>query len=213
MKKLFFTLLFTVFTLFNTGCTNTKELEQQISNLQLENEKLKSQLKNYETRELEEKKEKERIEKEKSKNKEIKLNELIVVEGYGEFLVKSTKLTQKVVPPNPDSFYSYYEVKDPNEIYLDVIMDFKNTTTIGIGTDEITNVKVIYDGQYEYSSFSALEESGGSDFTYTNINTVEPLKTITLHHLATLPLEVKNSEKPLEIQFSVYGSNYVLKIR
>jgi hypothetical protein len=222
MKKkiVFLGILIIVLTFGTIGCGNSSNLETQISDLKkeieelsVENKNLEEEIKTYKDREEVDKQEKIKAEEEKSKNKQIKLNESITVEGYGEFVIKSAELKQKVTPPNPASFFTYYEVKDPNEIYLDVVMSFKNATTIGIGANEITSVKVIYSNGYEYDSFSTLEESGGTDFTYTNINKVEPLKSIILHHLAELPIEAKDSGEPIKLMFTVYGSNYELQVR
>lgn len=221
-RKIIYGLMATAIMFSTTGCSSshTAELESRIVTLQQENEKLTAENGKL----LEENKKlttaldtyvekEEQIKAEKSKYKPINLGETVVVDGYGEFSIKSAELTQKVTPPNPDAFYSYYEVKDPNEIYLDVIMDFKNSTTIGIGADEVTSVKVIYGEGYEYSTFSAMEESGGSDFTYTNINKVEPLKSIRLHYLAELPIEAKTSDKSIKLQFTVYDSDYEVIVR
>lgn len=214
MKKIILGISILVLSLINTGCSNTKVLEETINVLQVENQKLKDQLKVYKDKEEQVEQVELKTEEDKSGYKEVKKNEMVLVEGYGEFMIKSIKLAQEVSPPNtiPDVFYIGYSVDNPNEIYLDVVMDFKNTTNVGVGADEVTNVKVIYDDKYVYDSFMTLEELGGSNFTETKIS-IEPLQSMTLHYLATLPIEVKNDNKPIKIRFSVYESNYELKIR
>lgn len=220
MKKLAWVLLLSTIIGGLSGCGNTSELTSKIEQLENENEELKAaniklqgELDVYKEQEAIALEDEKKIQEEKNKYKQITLGETVVVDNYGEFTIEACDLTQKVMPPNPESFYTYYEVKDPNEIYLDVAMKFKNTSTISLDADEITSVKVYYDEGYEYSTFSTIEESGGSDFTYTNITRIEPLKASRLHYLATLPIEVKDSNKALKMQFEVYGSKYELQIR
>ena len=213
MKRNLFTMLVLALAVLCTGCGNESALQEQIQNLQSENESLKNELQTYKNNEEAEKEKQIKIEEEKSKYKQIKLNEVCTVDGYGEFAISSYALAQKIEPPNPTSFYTYYEVKDPAETYLDIVLNFKNTSTIGINADEITNMKVIYGDGYEYSTFSTIEESGGTNFTYSNITKVEPLKSANLHYIATLPVEAKSSSEPIKVQFSIYGYNYEISLR
>ena len=213
MKKGFIIILCLVSALSLTGCGNEVELQEQIQELQSENEQLKEELQKYKDNEKAEKEEQAKIEEEKSKYKSISLNEACTVEGYGEFSISAYSIAQKIEPPNPGSFYNYYEVKDPAETYLDIILNFKNTSTIGINADEITNMKIIYGNGYEYDTFSTLEESGGTDFTYTNITKIEPLKSANIHYIATLPIEAKESNETIKARFTIYGSNYEVTLR
>lgn len=143
----------------------------------------------------------------------IELKTLVVVPDYGEFEITDAQLKQLIQPSNAGSHHSEYEVDDPNEIYLDVIMKFKNTSAVALNADEIVNAKVFYDNKYEYSTFGGIEESGGEDFGYIMLSTVEPLKETTLHYIATLPIEVKESGKPIMIQFEIYNNKYEMVVR
>lgn len=220
MKRLYFALLALGLSVCLVGCSSSsdstvkiEQLEQENAALKDENSKLKNELNTYKEQEVQVANEEKKAQEEKNQYKQINIGDTVTVENYGEFVIEACNLTQKITPPNPASFYNYYEVKDPQEIYLDVVMKFKNTSTIGIGADEITDVKVIYSNGYEYSSFSTIEESGGSDFTYTNITTIEPLKSSRLHYIATLPIEAKDSQESIKIQFTVYNNKYELQVR
>ena len=153
------------------------------------------------------------VDSDSSSHQLIEFKTPVTVPDYGEFTIKGAKLKQKVEPSNPDAFYTYYEVKDPNTIYLDVVMDFKNTSTIGIGADNLTDVKVIYDNTYTYDSFAVVEKRDGSEFDQAFMEKIDPLKEATLHFLSELPLETKESDKSIKIQFEIYDNKYEMIVR
>ncbi|KYG90386.1 hypothetical protein A0U40_18295 [[Bacillus] sp. KCTC 13219] len=143
----------------------------------------------------------------------ITKGETLVIEDYAEITVNDNVFGKRIDPPNPGSFYSYYEIKEEGEIYLDTIVTVKSLLTSSKSSDEFINVKVMYDDKYEYRTFSTLEDKGGADFTYTNITSIEPLKTGVLHYIASLPEEVENDGKPLKIIISAKNLDYELVIR
>jgi hypothetical protein len=143
----------------------------------------------------------------------ISLNQPLTIPDFAEITLKKVSFTTKVTPPNPGSFYTYYEVKDSANIFYDIVVDIKNLLPTGKMSNEFIAVKVKYDGKYEYGSFSTIEEGGGSDFTYTNITSIEPLKSGTIHFIAELPVDVSKDQKPLEVIVASNGEDYVYKAR
>lgn len=129
----------------------------------------------------------------------------LVYPNQYEIRMASTQFATKVAPPNPGTFYSYYEVKDPDKVYVHSIFHVKNLGGTAIGADEIMHVDVVYDGKYEYTGFSTMEEDGGTDFTYTNIASIAPLTSGVLHFLTEVPAEVKDSGKQVDIKVSAGG--------
>jgi hypothetical protein len=136
---------------------------------------------------------------------EFYIGDTLLFPNTDEITIISTEFATRVNPPNPDSFYTYYEVKDPNKIYVHSTVKVKNLTGSDLDADKALNIKVVYDGQYEYSGFSTIEETGGRDFAYTNISNIAPLTTRVLHFLNEVPLEVKDSGKPMKILISANG--------
>lgn len=136
---------------------------------------------------------------------EFYIGDTLLFPNANEITIKSTEFATRVNPPNPDSYYTYYEVKDPNKIYVHTIVSIKNLKGNDLDADKALNIKVVYDGQYEYSGFSTIEDTGGGDFTYTNISSIAPLTTRVLHFLNEVPLEVKDSGKPMKIVVSANG--------
>lgn len=143
----------------------------------------------------------------------VNLNEMITIADFAEFTVKGNTFGKVINPPNPGSFYTYYENKEIDQIYLDTTISIKSLLTSGKSSDEFASVKVIYDSKYEYSTFSSIEDAGGSDFTYTNITDIEPLQTGTLHYLASVPSSIESDSKPLKAIITINGTEYEQIIR
>ncbi len=127
----------------------------------------------------------------------LNLDETIVENDYCEMTIKHAEFTQTVMPTNASGFYSYYEVKDNNKTYAHLIVNYKNLKTTGANADEIATVKLLYDNTYSYTGFSAIEESGGSDFTFSNITEIDPLDIGVIHYIIEVPKIVQESSKPV----------------
>ena len=127
---------------------------------------------------------------------------LVFQENY-EIKMKSMEFATRVDPPNPDSFYTYYEVKDSGKIYIHSVFEVKNLRGNNLSSDEILSVKITYDGKYSYTSFSVIEKDGGGDFTYTGITGIAPLTVGVLHFMAEVPLEVRDSGARVELSIAV----------
>lgn len=143
----------------------------------------------------------------------INLGEVVVIEDFAEIKVIKNVFAKRIDPPNPGSFFSYYENMETDEIYLDTVISVKSLLTSARFADEFVDVKIIYDNKYEYMTFSTIEENGGSDFTYTNITSIEPLKTGVLHFIASVPAEIENDGKPLKAIITVNGEEFEQIIR
>lgn len=137
----------------------------------------------------------------------------LVLDGIGEYTVTKTSFAKKVIPSAPGTFYTYYEAKEPGTTYLAITLKVKNLGSTGKGADTFADVTVKYDNNYEYDTFSALEENGGENFTYTNITDIEPLKNGTLVFLAEVPTEVETDAKPLYADIKIEGETYKYSIR
>ena len=232
-KKMNYILILLCLILGITACSPNKNEEQvkvdkseidgyekEISELKEEVKTLTSQLRDYEevygTLDLKEDLKDEASDKAEgeettSRIKEIKIGELISIEDYCEFTVSQADFTQRVNPTNPDSYYSYYEVKDPKDIFLDTIIEFKNNSTISLDPSEVIDVKVLYDNKYNYTSFTVAEKSGGGDMeTFAK---VDPLSHAKTHSIAEMPIEVRDSGKEVAITISIYGNIYKLKVK
>ncbi|WP_240765101.1 hypothetical protein [Paenibacillus dendritiformis] len=209
------------------GDSATAELEKKIAALEKENAELKATLGNADASKADgEKKEnagndsagksEETSDNDSApgdKAKVIEAKKPLEIADFAELTIQGAKFANKIAPPNPDSFYSYYEVKDASNTYFDTVIKVKSLLTEGKSADEFVSVKVIYDNKYEYNAFSTIEDKGGADFTYTNITSIEPLKTGTLHFIAEVPAEVAKDKKPIQVIISSNGEDYTYTYR
>lgn len=131
------------------------------------------------------------------------IGDTITVNSKYDITMKYCEFTYKVEPPNPDGYYSYYEVKEDDTIYYHAVFDIKNLKGNAIGADDIIDATITYDGIYKYNGFTTIEEDGGADFTYTNITNIDPLETRTIHYLISVPTEVATSEKDVLLTLEV----------
>jgi len=164
--------------------------------------------------------EKEQVVKKEEKPKEakkeaipIEKGETYTVEDFAEVTLVDTTFSKKIEPPNPDSFYTYYEAKEEGTTYLDTTIVLKSLLTSGRSADEFAQVEIVFNDKYEYRTFATIEDRGGSDFTYTNITSIEPLKNGTLHFLAEVPEELANGSEPLVVTITVNGQSFEHRIR
>ncbi|MBG9793739.1 phage lipoprotein [Paenibacillus dendritiformis] len=209
------------------GDSATADLEKKIEALEKENAELKAALGNLDAGKADAEnkenagndsagKSEEKSDKEAApaaKGKVIEAKKPLEIADFAELTIQGAKFANKITPPNPDSFYSYYEVKDASNTYFDTVIKVKSLLTEGKSADEFVSVKVVYDNKYEYNAFSTIEDKGGADFTYTNITSIEPLKTGTLHFIAEVPAEVAKDKKPIQVVVSVNGEDYTYTYR
>lgn len=144
---------------------------------------------------------------------ELTQDTALIKEDYAELTLQGASFTKKVAPPKASGFYTYYEVKSNDKVYVHVPISFKNLMTIGKAADEALSVKLIYDNKYEYRSFSFVEENGGSDFTYSNITNIDPLTSKNLHYLIEVPTEVQDSDAEVAIIVNVNGEKYKYQLK
>ncbi|CAM4469738.1 bZIP transcription factor [Paenibacillus xylanexedens] len=143
----------------------------------------------------------------------INKNDKATIDGYAEVSVSSDKISKKIEPSTPGSYYTYYESKEDDSTYLAIVLKVKNLNTSGTVADELANVTFTFDNQYDYPTFSTVEDKGGQDFTYSNIVSISPLKTATLYYIAEIPNEVAESDKPLKAVIKAKDNTFEYTIR
>lgn len=150
---------------------------------------------------------------EEPKATEVVAGQVYTIPDLCEFTVNYAELKKEVLPPNPASFYNYYKEED-GSTYLDISVSIKNTRTTARTADEFGVVKAICGSGYEYDTFSTIEESGGGNFTYTNITNIDPLMTGVVHYIASIPNELADdSSIPISLELSILDNEYTMKVR
>lgn len=128
----------------------------------------------------------------------------------------SANYSQNVKPTKPDSYYSYYEIKDKSlNTYVVLKTKIKNLGADTLEGDNLPKATLIYDNKYKYDAFSITELDDGSDLEgYDWYQDIDPLKTKKIWYLVEVPLEVKdNTEKSVKIQFEIDDKIYLVNVR
>lgn len=153
-----------------------------------------------------------KVETEKKKQN-ITIGEIIQEKDW-EVKIKETGFKQDIVPSNPNSYYTHYQVKDTNNTYFYLTIEAKNISTLGLRADNVAKAKVKYNDKYEYTTFSTIEETGGGTFTYTNITDISPLTTRTLYYLVELPKKIsEETDTSVKAEITINDNTYELNVR
>lgn len=191
------------------------ELEKRIQELEEENTNLREQLESLGTTDEPEDQSAEQPEdtEETVDAETIELGSTVTIPDLCDFTVNYADLKKEVLPPNPGSYYSYYQEED-GMTYIDVAISVKNLRTTARVADEFGTVKAICGDGYEYDSYSIIEEPGGVDFTYTNITSVDPLETAVLHYLVSFPNELADDPtSSIVLEITMLDNDYILTLR
>ncbi|MGF7049109.1 hypothetical protein J2T13_003617 [Paenibacillus sp. DS2015] len=200
--------------------TKLKKLESEISALKQENEQLKGEQASLSTAAKDS--DSLAVSEDVKEVKQEDLTPQVItlmkgqpysIEDFAEVIVSKTQFSKKIEPSSPGSYYTYYESKEADSTYLAITLKIKNLADSGKTADTLADIKFKYDGKYEYTTFTILEEGSGEDFTYANISSIQPLKTGTLLYLAEVPKEIETDEKPLSAEIKINGEAYEYKIR
>lgn len=144
-----------------------------------------------------------RNDNQKRPSKVLTLDETKTVKDYAAFSLVKVFATKKLTPSVAG--FTYYENETDGNVYVDVVLDWKNLCDTPIACDEIAELTAVgaHGIQYE-CKFYALETTGYSDLNqYANI---DPLSTARLHCV----LDVPQTESKLDITLKVKRTNYTL---
>lgn len=128
----------------------------------------------------------------------------------------SSSFNQKIVPTSPDSYYTYYEVKDKDSnTYLLLKTTIKNLGAETLDGEKLPSATLIYDDKYKYNFSLITETDDGSDLEgYDWYLDIDPLKTKKIWYMVEVPKEVENStEKSLVVEYQFNNKIYHIIIR
>jgi len=143
----------------------------------------------------------------------IEINKPITVPDNCRIMIDEVNFTKILTPPTPGRFFYQYEIKNKENIYLHLSMIVKNLKTKYTTADKFADVKVKYDNKYNYNAFTTIENDDGTDFTYTNITSIDPLMTGKLHFLIEIPKIAATNNLPIEIMIKLNDKNYYYKVK
>lgn len=132
----------------------------------------------------------------------LSAGETLEVPQYANLTLENVYYADKVAPPNPGSFSTYYEPDAQSNMYLVLETKVENMKSTDLPADSIFAAKVIYDQYYEYSGFPTLLEADGSDLGYANITSIPSLNEAVILYLMEVPKELKETEGVVSVWFN-----------
>lgn len=130
------------------------------------------------------------------------------VPGICEYSLHEINVTSRIIPSVITENSSYYDVKNPGSIYIDIILDVYSLSNEAKMTDDIITSKIKINNN-EYSCFSLLESSDGSDLK--KYGSIKPLETRNIHYVAEVPIADSTGE--LEIILTINGRDFSNKFQ
>lgn len=151
---------------------------------------------------------------EQSKNSLTYITKDEIIKGKDwEINVNDVYFAQRINPPDQSGFYTYYQVKDTSNTYLCITLNAKNLSNLELKASSIATVKVKYNNNYTYTSFSAIPDKT-TGFTYTNIYNVKPLTNSTIYYFAEMPNTIsEETETPIQIEIKFENKTYYYNFR
>lgn len=132
-----------------------------------------------------------------------------IITDTREITINTVEFSVQVEPENKGTFYEYYKADD-GKSFVHVITEVKNLQKTGLSTNSAVKITVDYNDGYTYSGFCVVEERYG----FSTFVTIDPLDTLTLHHLIECPKEVEdNTRAPLFLILTVEDAQYQYTIR
>lgn len=131
----------------------------------------------------------------------FKTGDTIVIANDYEIRMKSMEFSPKIIPADPGTFYSTFEVDSPDKTYFHAVFEITNLRNAKETADKIMTVSLLYDNKTAYLCSSAVERDG--DFSLSNDAEIVPLSTETVHYIAEVPKELTNGNKSTDTQITV----------
>jgi hypothetical protein len=129
-----------------------------------------------------------------------------------ELTIRNAGFSRKVEPPNPSSYYTYYDAEN-GKVYFAIRVEVKNLGKNDLDCDEVFSATADYNDGYTYTGFTTVEEDNGGNFTYANITSIAPLETRGLQYLIDCPEEVESSTAPFFVILRIQSNDYKLAVR
>ena len=133
----------------------------------------------------------------------FKIGDTIVIPNNYEIKMKSVEFAPKVMPDDPATFYSSFEVDDQNDTYFHTVFEVKNLGASQKTPAEIMTVTLLEDDKTGYLCSGWVERNG--DFDLAGEAFVIPLSTDVIHYLTEVPVRLANGAKPPTVQITVNG--------
>ena len=139
----------------------------------------------------------------------VSLNTPFSKSGVAEITIKGTEFTDKVIPTNPSSFYTYYKA-DEGKVYFVINAILKNLKKEKEDMDKLVRVDAVYSDGYKYRCMLLRDRKGDLDGLYEYI---DPLQPENVKIAVQLPAEAANNTLPIKIIFDFSTQKNVFTFR
>lgn len=136
----------------------------------------------------------------------LTVGESVTLDGMCEFHVDQALITE-----DPE----FYFEADTGRTYVDFWITYQHLADYTIHADQIMDGKLIYSGQYEYDGVAVACEEEGSSLSWSHAHTVQmgPSDTREVHYIFTVPKEVQDSGRMVELYMNIRGDDYRVIVR
>ena len=125
------------------------------------------------------------------------------VQGVCEYNLDGTYVTTRIQPLIITGGYLHYDVKNEDNIYIDVILNVKNLNNEAKIADDIITAKMKIKNN-EYTCFSVAESADSSNLE--NHALMKPLEKRQIHYVAEVPMTEATGE--MELILTINGNNF-----
>lgn len=145
------------------------------------------------------------------KYESIAEGQTVTFEDVSSFTIESVKLTDDVVPPAPDMFYTHIPAK-PGRTLIDACFTYRNLRPDSTETKKVFSGELYASGIYRYDGRVKTEKSDRSDFMYGSAELI-PLATEYVHCVFEIPDLIAESNCELIALITIDQKTYSLAVR
>lgn len=131
--------------------------------------------------------------------------ETITIDGMCEF-----RMNYVTIAEHPESFFE----AEKGKAYVDFCITYTNLGDYIITASQIMEGKLIYSGQYEYDGInSTVDVEEGRPWDYAHTIKMQPSDTRQVHYLFSVPKEVQDSGRMVELNMRIRENDYRVIVR
>lgn len=136
-----------------------------------------------------------------------------ITAGKWKYTFNKVRLSAKIYPNDTGGWYMYYHCDD-DETFVDMVFTVRNIDTdIRKLENFISDVKVIYNNDYNYTLYNLYHSEGDDVDPVYSWDGLDALDSTTLHVAVTIPREAQNNEYPIKIYLTIAGERRIINYR
>lgn len=134
----------------------------------------------------------------------LAVGETVTIDGEYEFQMNYVTITE-----HPESYFE----AETGKTYVDFCITYKNLGDYIVPANNIMEGKLIYSGQYEYEGTDTVDAEDGSPWSRAGAIKMNPSDTRQVHYFFTVPKEVQDSGRMVELNMNIRQNDYRVIVR